>query len=70
MRNVNAPLTSNDSDLMTVREFIRDLRIACDELHDEPFNTGARAAIINMLADRGPSADADLAFGRVKRAMR
>lgn len=70
MRNANVSLSSNDSDLMTVRDFIRNLRIACDELHDEPFNAGARAAIIDMLGDRGPSAAADLAFGRVKRTMR
>jgi len=70
MRNANVSLSSNDSDLTTVRDYIRALRIACGELHDEPFNASARAAIIDMLGDRGPTAAADRAFGRVKRTMR
>jgi len=50
-----------------VRAFIRTVRIACDELHDEPFNADARAALVDLLKIEGPSADAALL--RVEKAL-
>lgn len=48
---------STDDDYTIVRGFSRDLKIACDELHDNPFDSDAREALRTLLAERGPVAD-------------
>lgn len=58
---------SDQADMNAVRAFIRTVRIACDELHDEPFNADARAALVDLLNAEGPSADAALL--RVEKAL-
>lgn len=55
--------SAGDPDLGTVRDFARNLKIACDELHDDPFNPDARAALLHLLESDCPAADA--AFARV-----
>jgi hypothetical protein len=52
--------SSTDADYALVREFSRELKIACDELHDNPFDTVARDTLRTLLAERGPVADAAL----------
>lgn len=37
---------TNDPDWTVVRDFIRDLKIACDDLHAEPFNPHARDTVL------------------------
>lgn len=61
------PSTADQSDMDAVRAFIRTVRIACDELHDEPFNTDARATLVNLLKSDAPTADA--ALKRVEKAL-
>ncbi|BBN50744.1 hypothetical protein CKJ70_25635 [Mycobacterium avium] len=51
---------SADDDYAVVREFSRELKIACDELHDNPFDDDAREVLRTLLAERGPVADAAL----------
>jgi hypothetical protein len=53
-------LSSADDDRALVREFSRELKIACDELHDDPFDVAAREALKTLIAEHGPAADAAL----------
>lgn len=57
---------TNDPDWTVVRDFIRDLKIACDDLHAEPFNTQARDTVLRLL--QSDSRAADSALERVVRA--
>lgn len=51
---------NNDPDWTVVREFVRELKIACDDLHAEPFNPQARAAVLRLLQNRSDAADSAL----------
>ena len=57
---------TNDPDWTVVRDFIRDLKIACDDLHAEPFNPQARDTVLRLLQKGSPAADS--ALERVARA--
>lgn len=48
---------SADDDYAVVREFSRELKIACDDLYCDPFDNDAREALRTLLAERGPIAD-------------
>lgn len=52
--------SSADDDRALVRQFSRELKIACDELHDDPFDVAAREAVKALIAEHGPAADAAL----------
>lgn len=43
------------------RAYAREVRIACDELHDDPFDLDARAALLKLIVDDSPDADASFA---------
>ena len=45
-------------DMALVRGYSRELRIACDELHDDPFNPIARQELIRLILQDSKSADA------------
>lgn len=49
--------SSADDDYAVVRGFSRELKIACDELHDNPFDSDAREALRTLLVERAPVAD-------------
>jgi hypothetical protein len=51
---------AGDSGLDAVRSFARTLKIACDELHDDPFNPEARSAVLRLLENDWHAADAVL----------
>jgi len=51
---------ANDQDWTVVRDFIRDLKIACDDLHAEPFNPQARDTVLRLLQKNSPAADSAL----------
>jgi hypothetical protein len=53
--------TRGETDLTAVRDFVREMKIACDELHDDPFNTGARDRVVRMILQDSRSADTALA---------
>lgn len=53
-----------DSDIALVRGYSRELKIACDELHDDPFNSDARAQLMRLILD---SKNADAAQERLRR---
>lgn len=53
-----------DADRDAVRAFMYALRIACDDLHDEPFSAAARATLMELMAHSAPEADA--AFRRIR----
>ena len=61
------PSAADQGDMDAVRAFIRTVRIACDELHDEPFSADARSALVSLLATDAPGADA--ALRRVEKAL-
>lgn len=61
MGPVPATSASAGDDLDAVRSFARDLKIACDELHDDPFNPEARSAVLRLLENDCHAADAALA---------
>lgn len=50
-----------DSELAAVRAFTRELRIACDDLHANPFDVEARAKLVQMIESGSSAADAALA---------
>jgi hypothetical protein len=52
------PSVPEPDDLATVRAFSFALKIACDELHDDPFNPLARAELVRLIADDAAAADA------------
>jgi hypothetical protein len=49
-----SPPVPDPDDLVTVREFNLALKIACDELHDGPFNPVARAELVRLINDKLP----------------
>lgn len=51
-------LPTADSDLALVRAYSRELKIACDELHDDPFNADARAQLTRLILQDSKKADA------------
>lgn len=48
------PPVPDPDDLATVRDFNFALKIACDELHDDPFNPVARAELVRLTPMRPP----------------
>ena len=52
------PPEPDPNDLATVRAFNFARKIACDELHDDPFNPVARAELVRLIEDDAPAADA------------
>lgn len=60
------PATARPRDLdispaiAAVRTYSRDVKIACDELHDDPFDARARAALLKLIVDGSSDADAAL----------
>lgn len=57
---MDAATGADDPDWTVVREFIRDLKIACDDLHAEPFNPEARETVLRLLQKSSPAADSAL----------
>ncbi|CQD02034.1 hypothetical protein BN000_00087 [Mycobacterium europaeum] len=51
-------LPTTDSDIALVRGYSRELKIACDELHDDPFNPNARAQLMRLILHDSKNADA------------
>lgn len=51
-------LPTTDSDVALVRGYSRELKIACDELHDDPFNPDARAQLMRLILQDSKDADA------------
>ncbi|MBX9918347.1 MAG: hypothetical protein K2Y33_00725 [Mycolicibacterium frederiksbergense] len=47
-----------EADLALVRSYSRELKIACDELHDDPFDSEARAHLLRLILQDSQSADA------------
>lgn len=43
-----------------VRDFTLQMKIACDELHDDPFDTNARDKVVQMILQDSRFADAAL----------
>lgn len=52
--------SGTNGDWIVVREFIRDLKIACDDLHAEPFNPEARDTVLRLLRNKSRAADSAL----------
>jgi hypothetical protein len=52
------PPVPDPQNLATVRAFNIALKIACDELHDDPFNPVARDELVPPIEDEAPAADA------------
>ncbi|CDP87222.1 MULTISPECIES: hypothetical protein [Mycolicibacterium] len=52
-----APSSTEDADLALVRGYARELRSACDDLRDEPFNREAREHLIRLVMQDSKTAD-------------
>lgn len=52
-----APSPTADADLALVRGYARELKIACDDLHDEPFNPQAREHLVRLITQDSKTAD-------------
>lgn len=44
--------------IAAARAYAREVKIACDELHDDPFDVNARATLLKLIVDASPEADA------------
>ncbi|RFZ63220.1 hypothetical protein DE4576_04861 [Mycobacterium marinum] len=44
--------------IAAARAYSREVKIACDELHGDPFNRNARALLLKLIVDDSPEADA------------
>ncbi|MBY0285630.1 MAG: hypothetical protein K2X52_00545 [Mycobacteriaceae bacterium] len=51
-------LPGAEADLALVRGYSHELKIACDELHDDPFNADARAHLVRLIQQDSKNADA------------
>lgn len=51
-------LPAAEADLALVRGYSRELKIACDELHGDPFDTNARAHLLRLILQGSEGADA------------
>lgn len=51
-------LPGPEADLALVRRYSRELKIACDELHGDPFDTDARAHLLRLILQDSQIADA------------
>jgi hypothetical protein len=40
-----------------VRDYSHELKIACDELHDDPFDSDARAHLLRLIVNDSKAAD-------------
>lgn len=47
-----------EADLALVRSYSRELKIACDELHGDPFDTDARENLLRLIQQDSQSVDA------------
>jgi hypothetical protein len=43
-----------------VQQYARAVKIACDDLHADPFNRQARAELIRLIVDDTPESDIEL----------
>jgi len=48
-------------DMAALRSYARRVKIACDELYDDPFSRAARATLLRLILEDSPQADAALA---------
>lgn len=55
VRCVTAP---DNDDLARVRSFAYKVKVACDDLHGDPFDQEARKALLALLVDESRAADA------------
>ncbi len=51
-------LPAAEADLALVRGYSRELKIACDELHGDPFDAEARAHLLRLILQGSQGADA------------
>lgn len=51
-------LRGAEADLALVRGFSRELKIACDDLYGDPFDTDARAQVVRLILQDSGAADA------------
>ncbi|MBY6388944.1 hypothetical protein HG717_34315 [Rhodococcus erythropolis] len=51
-------LRGAEADLALVRGFARELKIACDDLHGDPFDANARAHLVRLILEDSDDADA------------
>jgi hypothetical protein len=49
-------------DIAAARRYAREVKTACDDLYDDPFNRRARAALLKLIV--ADSSDADAALVR------
>ncbi|WP_149655563.1 hypothetical protein [Mycobacterium simiae] len=50
--------SAEDADMAHVRSFAYKVKIACDDLHGDPFDQDARRALLSLLAEESRAADA------------
>lgn len=55
VRCVTAP---DNDDLAQVRSFAYKVKVACDDLHGDPFDQDSRKALLSLLVDESQAADA------------
>ena len=48
----------HDADLVLVSSYSREVKIACDELYDDPFDGAARRRLVGIIEQHSRSAEA------------
>ncbi|MGV0743886.1 hypothetical protein [Mycolicibacterium sp. XJ870] len=61
-RSSRTPNLDISPDIAVVRTYSQRMKVACDELHDDPFSRQARSALVRLIID---SSEADAAFSRL-----
>ncbi|KAA1250323.1 hypothetical protein F0Q45_10310 [Mycobacterium simiae] len=57
-------------DLRVLREYIRAIKTACDDLHGDPFDQRARAELVSMIQHQSDAADAAYARLQIRQTNR
>lgn len=54
---VRRPEIDIDPDIAVARNYAREVKIACDELHDDPFGLAPRARLLTLIVEGSLEAD-------------
>jgi hypothetical protein len=56
-KTVRKPDIDIDPDIAAARKYAREVKIACDELHDDPFGLAPRARLLTLIVEASVEAD-------------
>lgn len=57
---IRSPHVQGSPDLAELRSYATSVKMACDELYDDPFDRAARAKLLRLILEDSSQADAAL----------